>query len=473
MHPFPFQLSVVLATIVLTAPAPRAQPPAGWLAVASLRDPTTPTRPGPGGVWFVHPRDTTLPVMALTGALFPPALTGLSLTSASGANCITWRASDGALVVGEMGRASVGVGLHVLHLGNPVAPTVVKAFSHPVGTVVSPYGGGVVAAATLPDSSVLFATFGLDASGPLGGAPLGRLDAATQTIVPYPVQFPTSFVPGLNALTVDAAGKHAYVANNLTTSTMDIYRIPLGQTNPSATWVAQLGTLVSAMALDPTGTLLTAVGFGGMNNVWIVNLQQLTVTSCPGLPRHNGLALEEHTGQFVALGSNAATVTYSAFLLSAACGTPVPLAGVPSGGWGVPAGIVAIGALRPYGAPTVHANRYDWVNRPNPGGLPLVGNAAFSISMDGSPQAAPGVLVLALAGTAAPLPWLGVNLWVDTTRPLVTIPLVPQGARSTLPLPIPNNLALRQARVWLQTLHFTGQPASPFDASGGCELCVL
>src|SRR5262249_25693523 len=146
---------VIVPLVLLLGPASTQAPP-GWIAVASCRD-ASGARVGPGGLWFVHPRDATLPVVSV--ANIPPELAGaISPAANAGANCVSWRQGDGALVVGETGGAGATIGVQVLYLGGSPLQ-VVAAMRNQLGTQVSPFGGGVVAASTLPNQDVLFATF--------------------------------------------------------------------------------------------------------------------------------------------------------------------------------------------------------------------------------------------------------------------------------------------------------------------------
>lgn len=465
MSPASFSRRFLLTITLLTVPLPTQAPP-GYLAVTSFQDGNA-GRPGPGGLWFVHPRDATAPVLSV--ANLPAELTGANSPGASaGANCVAWRARDGALVVGEVAPTGATVGLQVLQIGAPPLH-VASAVRVPLGTVTSGFGGGVVAMATLPGQDILFATAGVS-GGVMQGALLGILRHATGTVTPLPVQFPAGFVPALNALTADSTGSTAFVANHLGGPSMDLYRLPI-TSGSTATWCAHVPMLVSALALDPADARLTAVGFFGADNVVQLDVTtwQQTV-SCPGAAQFNGLALEEHTGGSVVLAGPGPG--YQAGWMSSPCGPLTLLASPPVGGWGVPSGIVAIPSLRSFGAPSARANSYAWRVRPNAGGLPLIGHAGFGLAVAGTPATAAGIWMLTQDALSQGLPFLGVDLWLNPGRLLLTGSLTLQANIATVSLPVPGNPTLRGLDLYLQTFHLTGLGPTPFDASPGLRVSM-
>jgi hypothetical protein len=105
---------------------------------------------------------------------------------------------------------------------------------------------------------------------------------------------------------------------------------------------------------------------------------------------------------------------------------------------------------------------------PNPGGLPLPGNGAFSLTVASSPGSAPGLFAGSLG--RASLPVGGITLLVDPARMVLTGPL-PAAPSATIPLPIPANPALAGLSLYFQTVHVEG--ASTLGASNGVQVTIL
>jgi hypothetical protein len=123
-----------------------------------------------------------------------------------------------------------------------------------------------------------------------------------------------------------------------------------------------------------------------------------------------------------------------------------------------------------YGAGSPGAAGYAWQLTPNAGGLPLVGNAGFSLTVASDvPQQGVGVFAVATSAIA-PLPVLGINLLVDPGSAITVGTSFADAA--TLPLGIPATPSLVGAELFAQAI-LIELPLGAFAASPGVSLTVL
>src|SRR5690606_18699343 len=105
-----------------------------------------------------------------------------------------------------------------------------------------------------------------------------------------------------------------------------------------------------------------------------------------------------------------------------------------------------------FGAGSPGQATYGW-QVPNPGGLPLVGNAGFSLTVEveaGNPT--PGFVWFGLALDPEPDTVQGATLLLEPTL-IVTGVALPFPGPMTLALPIPNQPALVGATLFAQSFH--------------------
>ena len=178
---------------------------------------------------------------------------------------------------------------------------------------------------------------------------------------------------------------------------------------------------------------------------------------------------ETVTGQFALASSSRGTPPRSIFWIEQD-GTEHLLS---TPGLGTPSGIDVRPNPERFGAGTAGVNDWDWMLQPNPGGLPEVGNAAFSLTVATNGTTAPTyTLATVCAGMlTTPQQLLGADVWVDLTTLLHSVSLAP-GFSSTLALPIPNDTSLPGVSVFVQTFHLEGA-AFRFSTSPGLGMTIL
>ena len=422
------RLSTSLPLLVCAASA-AAQVPQGWYAFGTFAGATsTLTR----GIFLAHPRSAA-PVTAVTG------LTGdLTVT---GTACILYRESDGALLVGERAPAATSVDVHVLQLSGTA---VVADMPISVGTGNSV--GEIPQMGWLPDGRVVVAATDLS-DGPLknylttryGWQGLGIVDTQNATVTPVPISNGATIVDVFNALAVAPDGQSVYLGTYVSNTSGDIWNVPLPAGGP-ATLVANLPGGISNMAFDDQGYLWVTDAYTSQG-LYKVDLATNTFVTVPhSAGAINGIAFEHTTGNFAFVTGGAGVPARSGFWTDPA-GTNNLLA-TPAG-IATPSGV----AIRPnparHGTGSAAANRYDWALRPNPGGLPLTGNAGFSLTLrtTGSGTTLAGVYLIATQALATPLHVLGVDLWLDPAT-IHLSGLVPAAPLATIPLPIPADPSL-------------------------------
>ncbi len=136
----------------------------------------------------------------------------------------------------------------------------------------------------------------------------------------------------------------------------------------------------------------------------------------------------------------------------------------------LPTGVRAFGASSPGCDGPLAIGVNSWPQR---------GNAAFAFTCSGAPPSAPGVLALSSATLTAPLPVLGIGLWVD---PFAALFLTLQATSTAsgggfAPLPIPGQASIVGFRLAAQFVWVgpTAPPPCPplgFSATGGLEITV-
>ncbi|MGE3175316.1 MAG: hypothetical protein AB7O97_22015 [Planctomycetota bacterium] len=450
----------LLALLCLTTAA-LAQVPDGWCVFGSFQGTA-----GQNGLFFAHPRDPQAAWIEVTGL---PAALAYDPAGRRGVASVV-RRSDGALVCGERAPQGTSVDVHVLRLsGNAV--TFAQLFS--VGT--SANVGEIPQLAVLPDGRIVVAATDLAAGGPLAQFQtaqynwegIGILDPDSGGVVPIAIPNLNQFPGVINGLAVDPTGTTIYVGNYVSTVAGDVWAVPVA--GGLATQLAILPSPPSNLAVDLDGSVLVTALNGPPNLFRIEPQAPFAVTP-----------LATASGPLNAIAVE--TVTGGRFLATANGGVPVR-----SLYWMGTDGqehllqspdLATIAALdhnpnpEPYGTGLPGASGYAWQLRPNAGGLPEVGNAGFSLTMDAA-QAEPLVSLFvlgldALAGTVVS----GMPVLVDPATVVQTELRVTPGGALTWALPIPVDPALRglplRAQALLYELNQSGYAASP-----GVEFTVL
>ncbi len=409
---------------------------------------------GPGGLFLVDPRIPGAPVpVAGLGA----DLTGLGIAGA-GANCVAIRRQDGALLAGERGLITKAIHLHEILLAGTSAASDVKVF---VGTVADPFGGGIHQVAVLPDGNALIAVGGLAATAPLNGALLGVVDFAAGTV--SPLALPPGLGSHATALAVDRAGAtaYAYVAPTEASPFGDLYAVPLASP-ASATKLASALQDVSGLAVDGKGRVLAAASFPSPA-IHAVDPLTGSIAKLASPADVNGLGLEAATDQAVYV-HNGATSPPGVYRLDAMGTSHLLTTGVT----GVASGVDVRANPRTYGDGTAGLATYDWQVAPNPGGLPRVGSASFTLTVSSTSGSAAGVAYASF--NPASFPFLGTTALID---PVGSFAAGNVPADGTVPVPIPADPALVGVATYFHSFHLDAGAPFGLASSPGLLAVVL
>jgi hypothetical protein len=231
--------------------------------------------------------------------------------------------------------------------------------------------------------------------------------------------------------------------------------------------------MVSNLAFDDRGGLVAScVGGGGGPTLFLIAPSTGMVTPIPPVPEIGVLAafaMEQVTGNF-ALVTGGAALPGGTTYWAVPGGAATQLTFFQTGWWGLKSGIDVNPDPEKYGAGTPGGNVYSWSLTPNPGGLPTIGNGAFSLTLASSPGTAGGFHVASLA--RADFPLLGVRVLLDPAQ-IVLVQPIPAQPSVTLPLPIPSDVAVRGFRLCFQSFHADPQAPQGLAASAGVEVTVL
>lgn len=110
-----------------------------------------------------------------------------------------------------------------------------------------------------------------------------------------------------------------------------------------------------------------------------------------------------------------------------------------------------------------------WTN-----GSPRIGTSGFGFHLSHAPANGAAAAVLGLGGLTTPLPFGGLNVWIDPAQPFV-LDLVPTDASGTAfdPLPLPNNAALIGFAVWCQFLPLEPPGCTPSGLSASNAVRIV
>ena len=451
---------VVLVAACIAAAAP-AQVPEGWAAFSFFQ----PSGGGPGGVLLAHPRGFNNCV-AVAG--LGSDLTGAGQAGAAvGAGSLLCRESDGALLVGEH-TPSGSVDIHLLTVSVAMSgSTMVSAVASsdtvfPIGTVAPGLLGSVDQMAFLSDTTVLFSIRGLS-GGPLAGSPLAMLDLTTGATTSIPV---TGTFGTVNALAYDPVTSTAYLGffGGGPSNVYKVY-VPFGG---AAQYLATVPADVAQLTVDGLGALYVSHGGAG-STLSRIDLSNGTLTALyPNLPGGNALTVEQVTGDLVfaafsiALNQGIAVVgppSGPAYTFATQSGMPLSTA--------YPSGVAVRSTMRSYGPATPGTFTHWFRISPNPGGLPAVGNMAFSVTVDSSLGSPAGVLGISTASWNGPA--LGLTILIDPNS-LIALINLPAAASVPVSLPIPAVPALYGFMGYLQTVHL--DPGG-YASSAGLKITLL
>jgi len=472
----PFHLATAWALLALSSPTLDAQAPKNAVLVGTT---AMYKLPGTTGIFYV-----TLPtsknaggkIQALSGKL-PPELT-VKPGQEGGAWSLLRRPSDGTIFVGDAAGAGGWCHVHILRMAGL---RITSYRSVRVGSVPPNIGRGTVQGlALLPDGRVLVAGGYPFLKGPLSGGPIGILDDKPKTPTVTPVKLSNTLAQtAVQGLALSPDGRTAYLTVAalfpiLYPSILYAIPIPTQQTQTVKpkllhTWKNRY---VSKMTVDRNGVIYTTAVDAASKNPVAGTIEEIRIVNGKTIVRSTtaslnvaGVAprLERATGKIVLVSAfHPKTVKNNSVLMSDLSGKISLLAGPPKGGWGMPFSTQILNSFETYGeaSPT---NKYTFVDFPNPGGLPEVGNKTFSMTVE-SITASPIASFMVLGASQVNVRVLGLQL---LTTPILVLPMSWAKGRATLPLPIPNETYFRSKALFAQSIHIQ---SSIFSASNGLRI---
>jgi hypothetical protein len=439
--------------VFLAAAAP-AQVPDGHYVTAHFSAQNL----GTGGLFTFHPRNGSW--IRVTG--LPQELTGLGSPFSIGANAVAIL-PDRTVVAGPISAPNATLTLYHLWITNGMG-TVLRAI--PLGVGISGLRAQVAEVEVLGPDRVLVAVStitkgALGPPGPLVGHQLGIVTLSTGAVIPCPlVPMPQGVA---NAVAGDARWAYVAMFDSVATRT-DIWRVDHTMPNLPPTLLIQLPQ-AQINGLELRGNLLVTTG----SQRATIDVRTGTVLAqCP----FSANAAETETVTGMVAGVNGSAANQDVWW-SLPCGPKTLLAAPPTGGWGLPGGIAVARNPIVYGGPSpVPGPDYRFRLDPNPGGMPLLGNTTFSLSVAGSTGgAAAGAWLLSFGPQQPSLPILGIDLHVSlpllwASWPIQASPTQP----AVLPLGVPPNPNYIGIRLFVQSVHVHG---AGLAASEGVRLTVL
>jgi len=283
-----------------------------------------------------------------------------------------------------------------------------------------------------------------------------------------PVTNAAAITEVINALALSPDETTVYVGTYGTNTKGDVWAIPF-PSGGAATLVATIPAGISNFAFDNEGFLMVTDAYT-TQGLFRLNVSTGTFVQIPHSSNQlNGIANEPVTGGMAVVTGSSGTPGRSILWMDKN-GTDHLL--VTPQGIATPSGVAVFSNPSRYGKGTPAANTYDWALAPNPGGLPEVGNAGFSVTVktSGPGTTLLGVFSLATSRLAAPINVLGVDVWIDVGN-VVFSNVLPPVATNTIPLPIPNDPALAGLPLYLQSFH--QETGSLLGSSSGIQLTIL
>lgn len=385
------------------------------------------------------------------------------------AACVAYRSSDGMLIAGERAPAGTSVDLHMIRLqGN----AVLHDFLFSTGTSAS--AGEIPQCAPMSDGRVVVAATDLQPGGPLAQFQtlqynwegIGIVDPNSGAVTPIAIANLNQFPGVINGLALSKDEQTVYVTNWISSSQGDLWAVPIG--GGTAVQVATLPSPGSNVGVDNDGTVLITALNGPPNLFRFDPSTSLTTPIVTTTGPLNAVTVEHATGNYV--------------LATANSGLPVR-----SLVWMTPGGVETV-LLQPnmatisaigvndnpeaYGTGTAGQASQPWQVAPNPGGLPLVGNQGFSLTLTADSNVPSlAFLVLSPSRPAAPVNLLGVDVHIGLANASMSFFQFTTTSH-TLPMPIPNLPALIGISVFAQTLHLE-VTSQLLGASPGLQFTVL
>ena len=450
--PFSFPAASVPASLVL-ASVSGAQVQDGHYVIGAF----SPSR-GAVGIFTAHPRTPGTPttITGMQGDL-----------KTSGASCVLYRRSDGAILAGERAPVGGSVDLHVIWLKGS---SVLYDASFSVGTGGS-CCGEIPQMALLDDDRVVVAATDVSA-GPLknilttayGWQGLGIVDTTSGLVTSIPITNGAQIVDVFNGLALSPDQATIYAGTYVSAVAGDIWAVPIG--GGTATKLATVGGGISNLTVDKNGDIwaTTLLATKGLFKVDAKTGKVTEVLQQNGAL--NALVYDEVTGNFAVASANSGLPARSIFWMEPN-GTDHLLS---SPNFAVPSGIDINPSPEIFGNGTPSTASYDWV-MPNPDGLPLVGNQSYGLTVATTGVGRPGWAFFGLARGATPLQVLGVDVHIDLATIVGSFAL-PIAATNRIPLPLPKDAQLVGARLVFQNFYL-GDAAKPLAASPGIEFSVL
>lgn len=453
MHP-KRSIAMALAGFAFSMSAVSAQIPKGWVA-ASLFRPAGAAGAVEGGILVFNPYDTTQQ-WSVSG--LPVGVTALNSGSEAGGTHMLVRESDGAIVVSETAPGGNTVSIHLITLNGQAVGTIQSAL---IGTTT---GTGRIGGIDWADAAQTQVAFGFDqisgVPGATGTKGIGILDLATMTASALTM----TFVPAgeLNTCLVDLTNQLAFfTVSGLGSAPISsrLMSLPLGGGTPN--FGPTIVGVAEHLGWAQNGDILICLENGSAARSDVYRYSQATLRATPfvtNLDDVRSLTYDEISGGYIGYGeldiAGTATTGYYTF----SDGGPETLILTPTAtgpGSGAPGAMVRFPIMSVYGTQQPNQpNNYEWLIDPAPGGAPQIGNANFSIQMQGSPAAAVGVIALS-QGTGTGLPSPFGNLWIDPAQFIgaVTVTTSPVQVAN---LPLPNLPALVGLEVFAQAIHIQG-----------------
>jgi len=427
----------LLLALALTPTTALAQIPDGWY-VYGLFGPNR----GPVGIYRSHPRTPGTPVEIhnVQGDL---AITG--------ASCIALREADGAVIVGERAPVGASVDLHMVFLNGD---DVLLDASFSVGRG-GPCCGEIPQCAVLADGRVVVAATDLDA-GPLkqwltslyGWQGVGIVDTQSGLVAPIDITNGAQILDVFNGLAVSADESTVYLGTYVSSVQGDIWAVPIG--GGVATLVASVPAGLSNLACDADDTLwvTTLDSTQGLFRVDVASGSVTQVAQTNGAL--NAVTYEASTGHFAVASANSGNPSRSIFWMERS-GADHLLA---NPGLATPSGIAIQPTLTRFGVGHSGTATYDWA-LPNPAGLPLVGDANFSLTVEADGLALPGWVVISQGLSATAQRMFGADIYLDPNSVLFA-EMLPFPPPLVMPLPLPNDPALVGLELAAQSIHIQG-----------------
>jgi len=431
---------------------------------------------GTSGLFYVRLPTATSPggkITPLTG--LPPELT-VGSQQTGGAFSVVRRQSDGTLFAGDIAGSGGAVHVHILKMNGAHVTSARKVFLYQVPST-SGAVAGTLGLALLPDGRLLVA--GAKSYGWM----MAILDdrPAVPTLTPI-VPASAMTYGAVYGVAVSPDGSTAYALNLKTANNgfypSVLYAVDLTRSDyPVAVLHTWPNLVVPKLAVTRDGTIYaTGIQFPSSNPappsifkiVWNKNKKpnSVAVTQINGASKTlvalTGIALDRVTGGFVLVSTKMANSVHDfSVLTSDSSGTLRVLAGPPAGGWGSPMDVAINDAFEPYGH-TRDEQRHWFAEFPNPGGLPEIGNANFSVRMRSNGNPTQSLLAIGVAPTNTMV--AGVRLLV---QPVVVLG-VPKPTYDWK-LGIPNDPVWRGLRFYLQGGHYE---AGKWGVSRGLEVVI-